>query len=160
MGKKDSDGSEKSETKRKVEASKVQAIDKVSDKEKSGTKFKVEASKVQATDKESDTESVKKTKKDIKEVVQNDLAEWTDDLDKMIDEFKGREKDLLKALRIKAEAKKKEKEVKRKEWYRSRIRSIIEESFPDMVGNMDHMLKEFEGKEKQLFSALKFKSQK
>ena len=92
----------------------------------------------------------------IKKIVHRDFVEYIDDIDDMIVECQGREEDLLKALEFKAVARR-EKEAAKKSWYHTRIRNTINESFPSfpsfptMIDNVENILEDYLGKEKELF---------
>jgi len=108
---------------------------------------------------ESDSERTEQTtpqtqavRDEIKDIVQKDHPEWVDDMDRMMDEYRGREIELLNAVKLKSEEKGRAK-------YRVKVEKLLEKHYPEKLNEIDEMMDEYEGREDELVKTLKLRGE-
>merc|ERR1711933_663277 len=85
---------------------------------------------------------------EITDIVQRDHPEWVDDLDKMMNEYRGRESELLNAVKMKSEEKEREK-----------VEKLLEKYYPEKLDEIDDMMDEYEGREDELIKTLELRGE-
>merc|ERR1711933_269212 len=104
------------------------------------------------SDKEDMSPQTEAMRDEITDIVQKDHPEWVDDLDKMMSEYRGRESELLNAVKMKSEEKQREK-------YRVKVEKLLEQHYPEKLREIDEMMDEYEGREDELIKTLELRGE-